>query len=81
MCAERKEADREKLREALESLKKAGVAFRGPFSSSKGELVVVESAILRATEVVELFTAGKLTREGIQEYLRREEKRKSAGSC
>jgi hypothetical protein len=57
----------DELAHALNSLKELGIEFRGPFSTSKGEIVVIEDKILMLFEVLDLFSEGQLNRDGIRE--------------
>ena len=59
--------DSDELGRALKSLEKLGIASRGPFSTSKGEIVVIEDKILLLSEVLDLFSQGRLNRDGIRE--------------
>lgn len=52
---------------ALDLLEESGIKFCGPFSSSKGEILVIEDKILMLFEVLELFSKGELNRDGIRE--------------
>jgi hypothetical protein len=61
--------ERAQLLAALKALKEAKMEFRGPFASSKGTVVVVENTILRKSELIDLYTGGQLTREGIRKFL------------
>lgn len=61
--------DSDELTRALTSLKELGGEFRGPFVTSKGEIVVVEGTILMLSEVLELFSEGQLNRAGIRNLL------------
>jgi hypothetical protein len=59
----------DELREALKSLKASGIDFRGPFLTSKGELVQVEDQLLKVAELLELFSRRQLNRKGIRNVL------------
>ncbi|HXP68617.1 MAG TPA: hypothetical protein VOA88_04985 [Candidatus Dormibacteraeota bacterium] len=59
----------DELREALKSLKASEIDFRGPFLTSKGELVQVEDQLLKVAELLELYSRRQLTREGIRNFL------------
>jgi hypothetical protein len=59
----------DEIRRALRSLKDSGIDFRGPFLTSKGELVQVEDKLLKVAELLELFSRGQLTHEGIRNFL------------
>jgi len=61
-------AQRDELSRALKALHESGIEFRGPFETSKGELVVVEDKALMLFEVLELFSKGQLTRDGIRNH-------------
>lgn len=50
-------------------MKDSEIEFRGPFLTSKGELVQVEDQLLKVAELVELFSRRQLTREGIRNFL------------
>ena len=67
--ADQTTARRDDLKQSLISLKDSGISFRGPFLTSKGELVLVEDQILKVAELVELFSSGQLTRERIRNFL------------
>jgi hypothetical protein len=67
--ADRTTLRRDELRRALRSLKDSGLDFRGPFVTSKGELVQVEDQLLKVAELLELFSRGQLTHEGIRNFL------------
>ena len=59
----------DRLIAALRSLEERGISFHGPYATSRGELIQVEDQILKATELIELFERGELTREGIRSFL------------
>jgi hypothetical protein len=61
-------AQRDELSRALKVLQDAGIEFRGPFETSKGELIVVEDKVLMLFEVLDLFAKGQLTRDGIRNF-------------
>lgn len=63
------DADLDQVRAALHALTQAGIAFRGPFASSRGNIIVVEKTILWQSELLDLYARGQLTREGIQKLL------------
>ncbi len=62
---------------ALDFLEESGIEFCGPFSSSRGEILVVEDKILMLLEVLELFSKGQLNRDGIRERCQLPVKRSS----
>ena len=51
----------------LDFLEESGIKFRGPYSSSRGEILVIEDKILMLFEVLELFSKGQLNRDSIRE--------------
>lgn len=59
-------ARRDELARALKALQESGIEFRGPFETSKGELLVIEDKALMLFEVLELFSKGQLNRDGIR---------------
>jgi hypothetical protein len=59
-------AQRDELARALKSLQESGIEFRGPFYTSKGEIFVIEDKALMLFEILELFSKGQLTRDGIR---------------
>jgi len=59
---------RDELSRALKALHESGIEFRGPFETSKGELIVVEDKVLMLFEVLDLFAKGQLTRDGIRSF-------------
>ena len=59
----------DELTRALRSLKDSGVDFRGPFLTSKGELIQVEDQLLKVAELLELLSRGQLNHEGICNFL------------
>lgn len=61
--------EREQLLAALNALKEAGIGYRGPFTSSKGALIAIESTILKQSELIDLHSRGQLTREGIRKFV------------
>ena len=61
-------AQRDELSRALKALHDAGIEFRGPFDTSKGELIVVEDKVLMLFEVLDLLAKGQLTRDGIRNF-------------
>jgi hypothetical protein len=65
----RAETSRNKLAAALQALETAGIPFRGPFASSRGDLIQVEDTILRTSELVELFAKGQLSAQGIRAFV------------
>jgi hypothetical protein len=60
----------DELARALDFLKELGIKFRGPYSTSKGEILVIEDKILMLFEVLELFSKCQLNRDGIRERCR-----------
>jgi hypothetical protein len=60
----------DELARALDFLEELGIKFRGPYSTSKGEILVIEDKILMLFEVLELFSKGQLNRDGIRERCR-----------
>lgn len=61
--------ERAQLQAALNALKKAGLEYRGPFTSSKGNLIAVENTLLRQSELIDLYSRGLLTHEGIRKFV------------
>ncbi|HUJ33141.1 MAG TPA: hypothetical protein VLY23_17810 [Candidatus Acidoferrum sp.] len=53
---------------ALLALDEAHIDFRGPFDTSKGTLFRIGDHILTAPEVLDLFSKGRLTPEGIRDF-------------
>lgn len=62
-------APREEVEQAVKALQESGIEFRGPFRSSKGDLIVIGDKILMLSEVLELFSKGRLNRQGILDFL------------
>jgi hypothetical protein len=63
-------AERDQLARVTESLRESGINFRGPYTSSRGQLIVIEDTILTVSEVLELFSMGLLNRDGIRNLLK-----------
>jgi hypothetical protein len=63
-------AEADQLARAIESLRESGIKFRGPYASSRGQLIAIEDTILTVYEVLELFSRGQLNRDGIRNLLK-----------
>lgn len=59
---------RDEAERAVRALQESGIEFRGPFTSSKGDLIVIGHKILMVHEVLELDSKGKLNPAGIQDF-------------
>jgi hypothetical protein len=59
-------AQRDELSRAFKALHESGIEFRGPFVTSKGELILIEDKALMLFEVLELFSKGQLNRDSIR---------------